>query len=72
MKNDILLQQEVVAELERDHNVPTGSVGVEVHHGVVKLASSSASPSVKQSAEVAARRVQGISQVVLDMGVAQL
>jgi BON domain len=72
MKNDILIQQEVVAELERDHTVPNGSVGVEVHHGVVKLASTSTSPTIKQSAELAARRVQGISGIVLDMGVAPL
>ena len=72
MKNDIQIQQEVVAELDRDHSLPAGSVGVEVHHGVVKLASSSANPSIKQSAELAARRVEGISKIVLDMGVGQL
>jgi osmotically-inducible protein OsmY len=70
MKNDIQIQQEVQAELEQDSQVPTGSVGVEVHHGVVKLAGPASDPTIKQSAELAARRVDGVTNIVVDMGVA--
>jgi osmotically-inducible protein OsmY len=69
MKNDTQIQQEVIAELERDDNVPAGAVGVEVHHGVVKLAGSSNDPAMKKSAELDARRVEGVTKIVLDMGV---
>jgi osmotically-inducible protein OsmY len=68
MKNDIQIQQEVLTELDRDNNVPTGSVGVEVHHGVVKLAGSSAGdPKIKENAELAARRVPGVTKILVDM-----
>jgi hypothetical protein len=67
MKNDIQIQQEVLAELDHSDKVPTGSVGVEVHHGVVKLAGPASDSTVKQNAELAARRVDGVTKVVLDM-----
>jgi osmotically-inducible protein OsmY len=70
MKNDIQIQQEVIAQLEHDDKVPSGSVGVEVHHGVVKLAGPAIDPAIKQNAELAARRVDGVRNIVLDMGVA--
>jgi osmotically-inducible protein OsmY len=69
MKNDIQIQQEVLAELDHDDNVPTGSVGVEVHHGVVKLAGPACDTSVKANAESAARRVEGVTKIVVDMDV---
>lgn len=71
MKSDIQIQQEVLAELEHDDKVPTGSVGVEVHHGVVKLAGPAGDPTIKQSAELAARRVNGVTNIVVDMGARQ-
>jgi osmotically-inducible protein OsmY len=67
MKNDIQIQQEVLAELDHDDNVPNGSVGVEVHHGVVKLAGTASDSTVKENAELAARRVDGVTKIVLDM-----
>jgi osmotically-inducible protein OsmY len=67
MKNDIQIQQEVLAELKNDDKVPTGSVGVEVHHGVVKLAGPPSDTTVKESAALAARRVDGVTKVVVDM-----
>lgn len=67
MKNDIQIQKEVIAELDHDANVPAGSVGVEVHHGVVKLAGSANDTKIATNAEVAARRVEGVSKIVLDM-----
>jgi osmotically-inducible protein OsmY len=71
MKNDIQIQQEVLAELDHDDKVPTGSVGVEVHHGVVKLAGPAGDPTIKQNAELAARRVNGVTNIVVDMGARQ-
>ena len=71
MKNDIQIQQEVLAELEQDGSLPPESVGVEVHHGVVKLAGRNNSTPFKQKAELAARRVSGVRRIVLDMGIEQ-
>jgi osmotically-inducible protein OsmY len=67
-KNDTQIQQEVLAELERDENVPDGAVGVEVHHGVVKLAGRSNDDTTKKSAEMDARRVEGVTGIIMDMG----
>jgi hypothetical protein len=36
MKNDVQIQQEVVAELDREQNIIVGTIGVEVHHVVSK------------------------------------
>jgi osmotically-inducible protein OsmY len=71
MKNDTQIQQEVLAELDHDQNLPADSVGVEVHHGVVKLAGCTSDPELKKSAEMAARRVEGVTRIVLDMGMEQ-
>ena len=71
MKNDTQLQQEVLAELEREPALPPDSVGVEVHHGVVKLAGRNNDANFKRSAELAARRVRGVRGIVLDMGIEQ-
>jgi osmotically-inducible protein OsmY len=67
MKNDRQIQDDVLVEIEHEPNVPTGSVGVEVHHGVVKLAGRVNDAAMKESAELAARRVDGVSNIVLDM-----
>jgi osmotically-inducible protein OsmY len=67
MKNDRQIQDDVLVEIEHESNVPTGSVGVEVHHGVVKLAGRVNDAAMKESAELAARRVDGVSNIVLDM-----
>jgi osmotically-inducible protein OsmY len=69
MKNDIQIQKDVLAELDGDQNVPDGSVGVEVHHGVVKLAARAGDDKVAQNAAVDAQRVDGVSKVVLDVGI---
>jgi osmotically-inducible protein OsmY len=69
MKNDTQIQQEVSAELERDSALPTGSIGVEVHHGVVKLAGSSNDVETKKRAALDARRVEGVTGIILDMGI---
>ena len=69
MKNDTQIQQEVSAELERDSALPAGSIGVEVHHGVVKLAGSSNDVETKKRAALDARRVDGVTGIILDMGI---
>lgn len=69
MKNDTQIQQEVIAELDRDENVPAGAIGVEVHHGVVKLAGRINDPATTKSAELDASRVDGVTKIVMDMGV---
>lgn len=67
MKNDRQIQRDVLVAIEHESSVPTGSIGVEVHHGVVKLAGRVNDSATRQSAELAARRVEGVSNVVLDM-----
>jgi osmotically-inducible protein OsmY len=69
MKNDTQIQQEVLAELERDEALPAGSIGVEVHHGVVKLAGRTNDAEVKKRAALDARRVDGVTSIILDMGI---
>jgi osmotically-inducible protein OsmY len=69
MKNDVQIQQEVTAELDQDEQVPPGTVGVEVHHGVVKLAAALNDPVITKSAERDARRVEGVTKIILDMDV---
>ena len=69
MKNDMQIKQDVLTELGREQNVIAGSVGVEVHHGVVKLAGRVSDPAVKQNAELAARRVDDVTNVVMDIDV---
>jgi osmotically-inducible protein OsmY len=69
MKNDTQIQQEVLAELERDETLPSGSIGVEVHHGVVKLAGRTNDAEIKKRAALDARRVDGVTSIILDMGI---
>jgi osmotically-inducible protein OsmY len=67
MKNDTQIQQEILTEIKHDQNIPKDSIGVEVHHGVVKLAGCVSDAGVKTSAEHDARRVVGVTDVVMDM-----
>jgi len=69
MKNDMQIKHDVLAELDREHNVVAGTVGVEVHHGVVKLAGRVSDRSIKENAELAARRVTDVTNVVMDIDV---
>lgn len=68
MKNDTQIQREVIAELEQDEALPANSIGVEVHHGVVKLASRNGDSEVKQRALRGVRRVDGVTRIILNMG----
>jgi osmotically-inducible protein OsmY len=69
MKNDRQIQQEVLAELNRDRKIMKDTIGVEVHHGVVKLAGRVDDPAIKRYAELAARRVADVTSVVMDIDV---
>jgi osmotically-inducible protein OsmY len=69
MKSDVQIQQEVLAELDREQNIVAGTIGVEVHHGVVKLAGRVGDDSIRDNSEVAAHRVNGVMNVVMDVDV---
>jgi osmotically-inducible protein OsmY len=68
MKNDTQIQREVIAELEQEEALPANSIGVEVHHGVVKLASRNGDNEIKQRAVRGVRRVGGVTGIILNMG----
>jgi osmotically-inducible protein OsmY len=68
MTNDMQIQQEVLSELDHDGVIPAGAIGVEVHHGVVKLAGRVNDATTMKRAQLAARRVAGVTTVILDMG----
>lgn len=67
MKNDTQIQSDVVAKLEHEHIA--GAIGVEVHHGVVKLAGRVGDDSVKKTAELAAGGVDDVTKVIMDVDV---
>jgi osmotically-inducible protein OsmY len=69
MKNDMQIQSEVLAELDREQRIVAGSIGVEVHHGVVKLSGRASDGATKEIAELAARRVKDVTNVVMDIDV---
>jgi osmotically-inducible protein OsmY len=69
MKNDAVLQQDVVSALAIDPALTPDSVGVEVHHGFVKLAGRVNSLAHCLNAEQIAKRVQGVKGVNLDIDV---
>jgi osmotically-inducible protein OsmY len=68
MKNDTQIQQAVLTEIEHDESLEAGSIGVEVHHGVVKLAARNGDAETKRRAIENVRRVEGVTGIVLDMG----
>ena len=72
MKNDLLIQQDVLRQLAREQAVVTGTIGVEVHHGVVKLAGRVSDHAIRQVAERAARRVADVTDIVMDIDVANV
>jgi osmotically-inducible protein OsmY len=68
MKNDVLLQHDVVAQLEHELYIDDG-IGVEVHHGVVKLAGHVSDFATLRNLERIARHVDGVTTVLLDVEV---
>jgi osmotically-inducible protein OsmY len=69
MKNDIQLQHDVLDQLERECHLGDDAIGVEVHHGVVKLAGCVRDYAIMQRVEFAARHVEGVATVVIDIDV---
>jgi osmotically-inducible protein OsmY len=70
MANDMQIQHDVLAALDREQNVVAGSIGVEVHHGVVKLAGRVSDRAIKEDAARVAGGVDDVSAVVMDVDVA--
>jgi osmotically-inducible protein OsmY len=69
MKNEIQLQHDVRVQLERECHLGDDAIGVEVHHGVVRLAGSVCDCATMLRVEGAARRVEGVATVVMDIDV---
>ena len=69
MKNDMQIQRDVLAGLDREPDVIAGTIGVEVHHGVVKLAGRVSDSATRKNAELAAGAVDGVTTVVMDVDV---
>jgi osmotically-inducible protein OsmY len=70
MANDMQIRHDVLAALHREPNIIAGTIGVEVHHGVVKLAGRVNDYAIKSGAERAAVRVGDVTAVVMDIDVA--
>jgi osmotically-inducible protein OsmY len=70
MANDMQIRHDVLAALDGERNVVAGTIGVEVHHGVVKLAGHVDDDSIKKDAERAAVGVDGVTAIVMDIDVA--
>ncbi|MGD0505945.1 MAG: BON domain-containing protein [Steroidobacteraceae bacterium] len=71
MPNDMQIRHDVLAALDREQNVIAGTIGVEVHHGVVKLAGRVDDCTIREGAERAAEHVDDVTAVVLDIDVAR-
>jgi osmotically-inducible protein OsmY len=69
MANDMQIRHDVLAALDREQDVIGGTIGVEVHHGVVKLAGCVTDFAIKKGAEHAAMGVDGVTAVVMDVDV---
>jgi osmotically-inducible protein OsmY len=67
--NDIQLQHDVLAKLERECGLGDHDIGVEVHHGFVKLAGRVRDCATMQRVECAARHVEGVVTVLMDIDV---
>jgi osmotically-inducible protein OsmY len=70
MTNDMQIRHDVLAALDKEQNVIADTIGVEVHHGVVKLAGRVSDGAIRKGAEGAAAGVDGVTAVVLDIDVA--
>jgi len=70
MTNDLQIRHDVLAALDRQHKIIAGSIGVEVHHGIVKLAGRVDDAATREGAERAAAEVDEVTAVVMDIDVA--
>ncbi len=69
MKEDLLLQQRVIDELEFEPSVNAAHIGVSVRDGVVTLSGHVESYVEKFAAEHAARRVRGVKAIAQELEV---
>ena len=69
MTNDMQIRHDVLAALDREQKVVAGTIGVEVHHGVVKLAGRVNDDAIATGAERAAVGVDAVTAVVMDIDV---
>ncbi len=69
MKNDLLIQRDVIAALALDSALAADAIGVEVHHGFVKLAGHVRTNADRMNAEHMTKRVSGVTDVALDIDV---
>ena len=69
MKNDLLLRNAIVESLSHQPDINVAMIGVEVHHGCVRLAGRVASDLARQHARRTAERVDGVASVTLDLDV---
>lgn len=69
MKNDLLIQRDVVAALALNSALGADAIGVEVHHGFVKLAGHVRTNADRMKAAYMTKRVSGVTDVALDIDV---
>ena len=69
MRNDLLMRNEVVTALNMQLGLIADAIGVEVHHGFVKLAGRVQSTADRHHAERVARQVVGVTGLNIDIDV---
>ena len=69
MKTDTQIQQDVIAELKWEPKVNATHIGVEVKNGVVTLSGHVDSFAEKWHAEQAAKRVEGVWVIAIELDV---
>ncbi len=69
MKTDEEIQKDVITELNFDLIVNQAEIGVEVKNGVVTLTGHASNYSEKWNAKIAAQRVAGVKDLVIDMDI---
>lgn len=65
--HDQLLQRAVIDELGAEDSLSSTTIGVEVYNGVVRLVGSVHTPSDRDDAEAAVKRVAGVLEVLDDL-----
>ena len=69
MKNDLLIQKDVVAALDSQLGLTPAVIGIEVHHGFVRLAGQVQIQDDRSNAERVAMRVEGVTGINADIDV---
>jgi osmotically-inducible protein OsmY len=67
VQNDLLIQRQVLEQLRAIDGLDCSTIGIEVHHGVVKLAGHVNDSSARAKAERAAQSVDDVRNVILDL-----